>query len=128
MLCIELSRNGKRLATAGLPGKGLLTALFNRTLTDANGPKEIRGFGLGGRDVSVQPNADLLWAQGKIEPGDEFVLRILELPEADPPRHRSYPKPRSKAAKRRTWMAHLRRIEAEAKELREQLGLRPKKK
>jgi len=127
MLCIELSRNGKRLATAGLPGKGVLSAIFDRVLTIANGPKELRRFSLGGLDLSTQPNLSVGWAYGKIEHGDEFVLRFLDLPEADPPRHRSHPRPRSKATERRARMEHLRRIEAEAKELREHLGLRPNK-
>ena len=56
MLCIELSRNGERLATAGLPGKGVLSVVFNRVLSDPNGPLERRHFSLGGLVSSSRTN------------------------------------------------------------------------
>jgi len=71
MLCIELSRNGQRVATAGRPGKGVLSVIFNRVLSDAYGPVERRHFSFGRLDLSTEPNRSLHWGGGDVEVIDE---------------------------------------------------------
>ena len=118
MLCIEVSRNGKRLATAGLPRKGVLSVIFDRVLSDAHGPAERRHFSLGGLDTSTEPNSSLHWVAGDVQVGDEFVVRYLERISADPPK-RSEPSTRPSAAElRRFRQQQLRNLGAEIKRVR----------
>lgn len=118
MLCIEVSRNGERLATAGLPGKGVLSVIFNRVLSDPNGPVERRHFSLGGLDVSVEPNQSLHWVEGDVEIGDEFIVRFLEKDFADAPLH-AEPSSRPGASElRRFRRRQLKNLEAEMKRVR----------
>lgn len=121
MLCIELSRNGQRLATAGLPGKGVLSVIFNRVLSDPNGPVEKRHFSLGGLDVSTEPNTSLHWVGGEVEVGDEFVVRYFDAELADTPRHAEPSTRPTEAELRRFRQRQLRNLEAEIKRVRKLL-------
>jgi hypothetical protein len=123
MLCIELSRNGKRLATGGLPGKGVLSVIFDRVFAEVHGPRELLHFSFGGLDTSAQPNASLTWAYGGVLVGDEFTVRFVEATASDEPHDRAPPMPRSTTDERRARLKHLRIIEREAKLLRKELGL-----
>ena len=127
MLCIELHRNGTRLATAGLPGKGVLTLIFDRVLSDSHGPEESRHFRLGGLDTSTEPNTSVTWLSQPVTVGDEFVVRFLEQESADRPRHRSPSISPSKAELRRTRLRQLRAMERDVLRIRKHLGLPPKK-
>lgn len=118
MLCIELSRNGERLATAGLQGKGVLSVIFDRVLSDPNGPVERRHFSLGGLDVSTEPNKSLHWVGGEIEVGDEFVVRYVEGESADPPKHSEPSTHPTEAELRRFRQRQLRNLEAEMRRVR----------
>lgn len=125
MLCIELTRNGTRLATAGLPGNGVITLMFSRVLSDARGPGEIRDFSLSGLDSSTAPQQSLSWCRGAVGVGDEFVVRFVEQPLADAPAHREPSIPRTAEEARVAHMEHLAFLESEARELRAKLGLLP---
>ena len=118
MLCIELQRNGTLLATSGLPGKGVLSVIFDRVLSDARGPKELLHYRLGGLDSSCEPNTHLVWAAGKVSVGDEFTVRFFQGESADRPIH-SEPSTRPTASElRRFRRRQLRHLEAEVKKVR----------
>ena len=123
VLCIELRRNGKRLATAGLPGKGVISVIFDRVFSDARGPKELLHFRLGGLDSSSsEPSSHLEWAGGDVEVGDEFTVRFLHGESSDPPVSVEPPLPRTKAAVRRRKVAWLRVLEKQVQDLRKELA------
>ena len=128
MLCIELSRNGERLATAGLPGKGVLSVIFDRVLSDAYGPVERRNFRLGGLDASTEPNSSLHWVGGDVEVGDEFAIRFFQGESADPPKYSEPEYPRTPAKLRRFRQRQLRNLEAEVKKVRALLATKKRNK
>src|SRR5689334_2997495 len=128
MLCIELSRNGECLATAGLPGKGVLSVVFNRVLSDPNGPLERRRFSLGGLDVSVEPNQSLHWVGGDVKVGDEFVVRYLENDSADPPSHAEPSTRPTESELRQFRHRQLRYLESEMRRVRKLLDAPPEEK
>jgi len=121
MLCIEVSRNGERLAAAGLPGKGVVSVVFNRVLSDANGVLERRDFRMGGLDVSVEPNRSLHWTGGKVEVGDEFIVRFIEKDVADAPLHAELSSRPSESELRRFRRRQLKNLEAELLRVRKLL-------
>jgi hypothetical protein len=127
MLCIELNRNGQRLATAGLQGKGVLSVIFDRALSDAHGPIEHRHFRLGGLDTSTEPNSTLHWIGGPVDIGDTFTLRFLESDSADPPTHSEPSTDPTPAELRRFRQQQLRSLESELK-VRALLGVEPRRK
>ncbi|MGZ7079936.1 MAG: hypothetical protein ACXVJT_11020 [Thermoanaerobaculia bacterium] len=93
MICFELSRNGRRLATAGLPGFAVLSAIFTsvRRRPNANYPKvqkqlDFRLGGLDSNDTLEKPHVE--WVEGRMKVGDVFTLRVLEQADAEPPRTR----------------------------------------
>jgi hypothetical protein len=86
MLCIELTRNGKRLATAGLRGEGVLSLDFTCLRVGPGSRHEAQRFDLFALDYRVRKQ--LTWAKGRLEAGDEFVVRIRDRATADPPRNR----------------------------------------
>jgi hypothetical protein len=126
MLCIEVSRNGTRLATAGLPGKGVISLLFDRILSDNRGPDELRSVRLGALDCSGEQNENLNWLYEDVAICDEFVVRFIEGEVADEPERRSPSVRRSAEEARTAETARLEWLEAEAKKLREKLGLPPR--
>jgi|GEM_PF-1656638 len=88
VICFELTRNGKKLALAGVDGLGVLSA----TMTNLTGvPHAHLDFNLGGLesgpDRGEQPH--LGWAHGPAEVGDRFRYRIVMRDVVDPPCHRN---------------------------------------
>jgi len=118
MLCIELQRNGERLATAGLAGPGVLSVIFDRVLSEAMGPKERLHFRLGGLDTSVEPNSLVHWVGGSVVLGDTFTLRFLQGDAADPPAHAEPSTDPTPGELRRFRQRQLRHLEAEVKKVR----------
>jgi hypothetical protein len=128
MLCIELNRNGQRLATAGLQGKGVLSVIFDRVLSDAHGPMERRHFRLGGLDTSTEPNSMLHWIGGPVEIGDTFTVRFLDSDSADPPTHSEPSTEPTPAELRRFRQQQLRNLESELKKVRAFLAVDSRRK
>jgi hypothetical protein len=122
VICIELTRNGTKLAVAGLEGDGVLSTLVTG-LARGGEPRNFQ-FSLGGLEFSGSDKWSLQWAIGPATVGDEFTVRVLELDRCDPPSKReAFETPEQV---RQATVAHLERIEAEARGLREQLGLPPR--
>jgi hypothetical protein len=122
MLCIELTRNGKRLATAGLPGNGVVSLIFDRVLSEHRGPKEHRHFSLGGLDTTTDPQTSVHWTGGDVQVGDSFIVRFIDLDAADKPTHSEPSKSPTTAELRRYRKRQLRHLEAEIKRAREWLA------
>lgn len=123
MLCIELSRNGKRVATAGLPGKGVLSLIFNRVLSEHRGPEELRFVRLGGLDTESDPEAHVDWFEDDVMVGDEFVVRFVEREAADAPGTRRPNVCGLPQESREERLARLKALEEGAAKLRAELGL-----
>ena len=118
MLCIELSRNGKRLATAGLPGEGVVSLIFTRVLTERLGPEEVRTVRLGGLDTE---HVD--WFGDDVAVGDEFIVRFVERDQADPPASRRPNVCGVPEESREERLERLKALEDGAAKLRALLGL-----
>ena len=122
MICIELTRNGTRLAVAGLEGDGVLSA-YVTGIARGGQPRNFQ-FSLGGLQISGSEKWSVRWVDGLATVGDELIVRVLELDRCEPPSKReAFETPEQV---REAHLAHLERIEAEARGLREQLGLPPR--
>lgn len=122
MICIQLIRNGTKLAVAGLKGDGVLSAHITG-LTKGGEPRNFQ-FSLHGLEISGSEKWSLQWVNGPAMVGDEFTVRLLELDRCEPPSKReAFETPEQL---REGLVAHLERIEAEARGLREELGLPPR--
>ncbi len=94
MICFELSRNGKRMATAGRPGFAVLSAIFTwvrrRSRRKPGAAEEELNFSLGGLDSNDELNGyHVQWLNEDAKVGDVFTLRVLERDRVDPPKSRS---------------------------------------
>ncbi len=85
VLCLELTINGERKATAGVPGDGVLTftATWVKGKNEDDGLREERELRLGGIDSCTEEFVD--WMEGQLEVGDVVTLRVIEQDEAGPP-------------------------------------------
>lgn len=82
MICFELSINGKRLATAGIPDQAVLSA----NVTWAGDGKKRRDLfaSLGGLDSNTAPGHHLRWLFRKLKVGDSVAVRVVEGASSDP--------------------------------------------
>jgi hypothetical protein len=122
MRCIELVKDGERIAIAGLPGKGVLSLIFDRVLSDNHGPNEDRRFTLGGLDTTTEPQTSVRWTGGKVEIGESFLVRFLDLDAADKPAHSEPSQLPTASELRRFRKRQLRHLEAEIKRVRKWLA------
>ncbi len=123
MFCIELSRNGKRVATAGLPGNGVLSLTFTRVLSEHRGPEEFRTVRLGGLDTESDPESFVEWFDDDVKLGDEFVVRFVERETADAPGTRRPNLCGLPQESREERLERLKALEEGASKLRAELGL-----
>ena len=93
MRAFVLYLNGKKLATAGVGTRGVLSA--NITWVRRDKPQagsrhktwnEELGVVLGGLDTTTDEH--LRWCQRKLQVGDEVCLKVVEVKSVDRPRHR----------------------------------------
>lgn len=85
MITFEVSRNGRELCTAGVPGDGILSAILSSVPKDqSTGPLtlEIGGVTGNGRD---EPYCHMNWCREALEVGDEIVIRITKSGQPDEP-------------------------------------------
>jgi hypothetical protein len=117
MLCIEVTRNGRRVATGGVSGRGGVMLVFG---TDQDGVRVRSEFVLAGCDATTEPASALQWARAPAKIGDRFLVRFVERREADPARRlRS-----TRRASRRARLKHLRELERQVEKLRTDLEVR----
>lgn len=101
MICFRARLNGAAVATAGIPGRAVLTAIVTWVRRLKNPPtgtetEEKLDLHLGGLDSNGEPWDDarsLNWFNGPLKVGDRLILEILDQEVADPPVHSS-PQPR----------------------------------
>jgi hypothetical protein len=102
MICFEARLNGRKLATAGIPGDGVLAATLTwvkrrgKRLPD-DGRVEFRLGGLGSGRAEWEPGTQIPWSSERLEPGDALELRVIRSDRADPPRAQSPAKTREEA-------------------------------
>jgi hypothetical protein len=125
MFCLEATRNGKALATAPVPAKGVLSFTMQLVTASQRGPPEnSQRFHLTGFDWTVDAEV-LRWCEGDLAVGDEFLVRVVEREIADPPTQREpmhRPDTDDIIAKKRK---HLAELEDQVRYLRGNLGLEP---
>jgi len=122
MICIELSRNGTKLGVAGLKGAGVLSTQVTG-LTKGGEPRNFQ-FSLHGLEISGSEKWSLHWVDGPAVVGDVFTVRVLDLERCDPPsKTEAFETPEQL---RQGTLAYLDRIEAEARQIRDELGLPPR--
>lgn len=93
MRAFVLYLNGKKLATAGVGTRGVLSA--NITWVGRDNPRagsrrttrtEELSVVLGGLDTTTDEH--LRWRQSKLQIGDEVCLKVVEVESVNRPRHR----------------------------------------
>lgn len=92
MICFEVSLNGQRLATGGIPGFAVLSTVVS-WVRSRHRPEPYRSSGvldfhLGGLDANPRRHADhrhLEWVRRDVALGDVVQVRVLEAESADPP-------------------------------------------
>ncbi len=123
MLCFEVLRNGKLLARAARPEKGVLVFEMHRLTASQRGDPDGQRFDLHAFDWGVEPNEIARWCSDDLAVGDEFVVRVAEREDADPPTKRELmfpPDTEEIIAKKRE---HLAQLEEQVAYLRRSLGL-----
>ncbi len=92
MICFEVSLNGRRLTTAGIPGFAVLNTILNwvnrRPRPGRAGSSELC-LSVGGLDSNGPDYAGygtfLDWVRRPLKSGDLVKVRVLERESADPP-------------------------------------------
>ena len=123
MICFQVMRNGKRLATAGsFENGGVLSFDMTRVTGSQRNPSNSNRFNLWGGDWSVNPNEVVTWCSGDLAVGDELVVRVIESTNPDAPAGigLKVPHPDEAIEKARKDIAEL---EQEARFLRRTFGL-----
>jgi hypothetical protein len=105
MLCFEVAVDGRRVARAGVPGHGVLTAILSWVLRDprlrprgmpaGEWNREELALHLGG----LSRGEDRVWIDRPLRDGDVVSVRVMRARAADPPRARRLP---ARAKRRRT--------------------------
>ncbi len=88
MICFEVTLNGKRLATAGLPGKGVMTTMVELAEPSAPGAPRWLVLRVGGFDTSdpVKDGEHVSWVEKQpLSVGDTVTVRVLARDQSDPP-------------------------------------------
>ncbi len=91
MICFALELNGRRLATAGIPGFAVLNAGLTwvqrkpRNSKAGSSDLELR---LGGLDSNSETDdgTHLSWVNETLHVGDRVVFKVLEGEKSDPPK------------------------------------------
>ncbi|NVJ27512.1 hypothetical protein HUW62_40500 [Myxococcus sp. AM011] len=89
MLCFRVLRNGRHLATAGVPDFGVLSTILTwvrRPDDESNANPELE-LHVGG-SVGRQYSENLTWCDVPIRAGDVLTVEVRDDLEADPPRTR----------------------------------------
>lgn len=82
MITFVVSRNGRKLCTAGVPGDGFLSAHISSNPRDHDGePLELSVSGLEGTTQTRFSD----WCKEALAVGDEIVIRITESEPPDAP-------------------------------------------
>lgn len=110
MLCLELSVNGKKVATAGLAGYGVISNIVT-WVHRRREPQSRVDVSLGGIDSNTEPGEHLHWARADLAAGDTVTLRVVENVALDAPR-------RQTASKGNLERPRLLRLELKAAEVR----------
>lgn len=92
MICFEVSLNGQRLTTAGIPGHAVLSTVItwvrsrhHKEPYRSNGHLDFRVGGLDANSRKREDGKHLEWVQRDLAVGDVVEVRILEAESADPP-------------------------------------------
>jgi len=101
MLCFEVYRNDEKVCTAGIRDFGVLTAMvayvahrpdkLARWMAEGIPADEgvYSNLSVGGlKDGGEVKKEHLRWVDTALLPGDEIRIRLVDLPDADPPQHR----------------------------------------
>jgi hypothetical protein len=116
MLCIELTRNGRRLATAGVR-KGSVAVFLGGEVRRGQPAGDGWELWVGGSEGSTKNYTSLRWVKRAVRANDVVVARFIESNAPDEPakRHTVRVTPNDV---RRAKAQRLRRLEREAAELR----------
>ena len=84
MITVTVTRNGRRICIAGVPGDGFLSAnLFSNPKDQSGVPLSLVVGGL--ESKPGQPGTYSDWCRERLEVGDEISIRIAESDERDDP-------------------------------------------
>jgi hypothetical protein len=99
MVCFEVTRNGKRLTTAGIRGKGALTVMLGGEVWRGRPAGDGWELWIGGLDSGAKARG-LRWTHRLLKLDDTIVIRIVRSASADEPsvltRPRSAQRPRTR--------------------------------
>ena len=123
MICFELRLNGRRLATAGIPGYGVLSSFVtwvkrNPRRTFATKRTEL-DLSLGGR--FSDSDSSLGWVDLRLKVGDRIGWRIVDRPTCDPPKLSKEKPPLSAAENLKAGRRYLGRQKQQLAELERQI-------
>lgn len=113
MIAFRLSINGRHVATAGLPGSHVVSAILSSVVRTKRALRKIRSRGqvakereidlaLGGLISREDGSGEHVhWATAKLEPGDTVTIEVLRTRSVDAPRRRRGRLPEGRAPRRR---------------------------
>src|SRR5215471_10143470 len=87
MLCFQVNRNGRRLCTAGINGKSILSAILNHVDVIDPGPKPRRTLDLVVSGLNCETKQHINWRRVDLRTGDKIEIRLIESSKADSPAH-----------------------------------------
>jgi hypothetical protein len=117
MICFQVSLNGQRLTTAGIPGFAVLSTTLtwvrSRHRPEPYRTSGVLNFRVGGLDANSRKRADgkhVEWVGRDIAVGDVVEVRILESESSDPPSPVEWPEAGSARRSNRYYLKeHLKR-------------------
>ncbi len=87
MLCFQVKRNGRRLCTAGINGKSILSAILNHVDVIDPGPKPRQTLDLVVSGLNCETKQHMNWRRVDLKAGDRVEIRLIESAKADSPAH-----------------------------------------
>jgi hypothetical protein len=108
MLAFEIQVNGKRKCVAGLGEPGVLSMILTWHLDEPKGRRtstEDIALRAGGLVSRTYEHVD--WGRRALRRGDEVVIRVVEVGEADPPKERWRDSPAKRRREQRTYVRRM---------------------
>jgi regulator of protease activity HflC (stomatin/prohibitin superfamily) len=86
MICFKIKKNGKRLCTAGIDSKCVLSAIMDYVDVVDPGPKLRRTLDISVNGLDCETRQHMHWTKANLKPGDQIEITVVDAKSADPPK------------------------------------------
>jgi hypothetical protein len=97
VLAFRVSLNGRSAVTAGIPGPHVVSVILSSVVRESGAfrggrpmPERELGLHIGGLITSTREHVD--WQDVDLKVGDKVTIEVVQVPEADEPKHRHPPR------------------------------------